>query len=982
MLNFKDMDTPSLIKWAILAVLVAFSCYVTFPMKDKVRLGLDLQGGTSFTVAIDQEQLKADALDEISAKEKITDLSKVDQSRRDALNTQASAKVAADLRGADETVLEVLRRRIDALGTNEPVITSIGDHRFSIQIPGATDEQRDAARASVGKASFLELRLVARENTMLAQKAMELANARPPKGYERVTCGGTPALVQAPNYLDLLAEDPTIPSQLARFSSPSALFECVLEYVGVADDGSGRDAYRPMYLSRAASTTITGDTVVKATADKDSMKGGNVINVEFNGEGSDKLAQLSSGHTGEQMAIVLDDIVRSAPVLREPITGGHCQISGDFSWAEATRLAGVFNAGALNVPIKIMETRSVSPTLGEEAIQKGTLSAIIGVAAVFLFMLFYYLFCGVIADVALALNVILWPAGMVIAAGILNAVYPSGAESTGSINQLPVLTLPGIAGLVLSVGMAVDANVLIFERMREEFRLGKTVKAAITAGYDRAFLAILDSNLTTLITGVILFIFGSGPIRGFAVTLCGGIIISMFTALVVTRLIFRLVAQDTTKPYKMFQWVPETINIDFLKFGKPLTIAAFAVIVATVGLFLYRAVSKPADVMAVDFTGGLSLTYEATEKANPDSVIALDADLIRDAINDAGIADPTVQNATAEGGKTQTLVKIPDVGQVSLPVADVIRGTVGHGILPGYAITLAKAENGTYTYAAKKLAGEPTDLTALDARLVAAFRGEKAIVSLPDDPNDPNDFKVTVTPAENGDLSFAVTTTAQQVALDAEEALRVIIDNATPDFNIASISRDQVGSQIGDELKSAAVWSIIASLICIILYVSYRFQFGFALGGVVALAHDALMTLGVYSLCGNQVSLTTVAALLTIVGYSINDTIVAFDRVREIMEREPTLDFPTAMRRGLNQTLSRTVLTTLSTLMPVAALYFFGGAAMHDFAFALFVGMVAGTFSTLFIAPVVTVAWYRGKRPNMPADRKAEQAKAAATTAP
>ena len=976
MLNFKDMDTPSLIKWAILAILVAFSCYVTFPMKEKVRLGLDLQGGTSFTVEIDQDQLKADALNEISAKEKIEDIDKIDQDRRNALDAQAAAKVSADLRNADATVLEVLRRRIDALGTNEPVITSIGDHRFSIQIPGATDEQRDAARASVGKASFLELRLVARENTQLAQKAMEIANTRPPKGYERVNCGGTPALVQLPNYLDLLAEDPTIPARLARFEAPSALYECVLEYVGVADDGSGRDAYRPMYLSRATSTTITGNTVVKASADKDSMKGSNVINVEFNGEGSDKLAQLSTQHTGEKMAIVLDDIVRSAPVLREPITGGHCQISGDFSWAEATRLAGVFNAGALNVPIKIMETRSVSPTLGEEAIQKGTLSAIIGVAAVFLFMLFYYLFCGVIADIALALNVILWPAGMVIAAGVLNAVYPSGAESTGSINQLPVLTLPGIAGLVLSVGMAVDANVLIFERMREEFRLGKTVKASIAAGYDRAFLAILDSNLTTLITGVILFIFGSGPIRGFAVTLCGGIIISMFTALVVTRLIFRLVAQDTTKPYKMFQWVPETINIDFLKFGKPLTIAAFAIIVATVGLFLYRAVSKPADVMAVDFTGGLSLTYEATEKANPDSVIALDADLIRDAINDAGIADPTVQNATAEGGKTQTLVKIPDVGQVSLPVADVIRGTVGHGLLPGYALTLDKAENGAYTYTAKKLAGDAADVAALPGRLNAAFRGEDAAVTLPD-------FKISaVTPAENGDLTFTVTTSAQQVALDAEEALRVIIDNATPDYNIASISRDQVGSQIGDELKSAAVWSIIISLICIILYVSYRFQFGFALGGVVALAHDALMTLGIYSLCGNQVSLTTVAALLTIVGYSINDTIVAFDRVREIMERDPALDFPTAVRRGLNQTLSRTVLTTLSTLMPVAALYFFGGAAMHDFAFALFVGMVAGTFSTLFIAPVVTVLWYRGKRPNMPADRKAAQVKAAATTAP
>ena len=886
MLNFKDMDTPSLIKWAILAVLVAFSCYVTFPVKDKVRLGLDLQGGTSFTIAIDQAQLKADALNEVCQREKVADLSKLDQGRRDALDAQAAAKVAADLRGADETVLEVLRRRIDALGTNEPIITSLGEHRFSVQIPGAGAAQREAAEKSIGQASFLELRLVAPNNEAIAQAAM--GSTRTPKGYERVTCSGTPALARAKDYLDQVKADESIPAQLARFGSPSQLYECVLERIGVADDGSGRDAYRPMYLSRAASTTITGDTVVKARADRDTMTGGNVINVEFNGEGSDKLAKLSSNHTGERMAVVLDDVVRSAPVLREPITGGNCQISGDFTWAEATGLAGVFNAGALNVPITILETRSVSPSLGQEAIDKGTLASVIGVAAVFLFMLCYYLFCGVIADVALALNVILWPAGMVIAAGVLSAVYPNGAEGSGSINQLPVLTLPGIAGLVLSVGMAVDANVLIFERMREEFRLGKTVKTAIAAGYDRAFLAILDSNLTTLITGVILFIFGSGPIRGFAITLCGGIIISMFTALVVTRLIFRLVAQDSTKPYKMFQWVPETIDIDFLRWGKPLAFAALAVILVTVGLFLFRAKANPSDVMAVDFTGGLSITYEATLKSDG-TPVTLDADMVRSVVDGIeGISDPTVQNAEAEGGKTQTLVKTA-----------------------------------------------VTEVTVVNEQGVAEV-------------------------------------------IPSKEAIRAAIDAATPDYNVALVDEQQVGSQIGDELKSAAVWSIVASLICIILYVSYRFQFGFALGGVVALAHDALMTLGIYSLCGNQVSLTTVAALLTIVGYSINDTIVAFDRVREIMERDPSLNFPTAMRRGLNQTLSRTVLTTLSTLMPVAALYFFGGAAMHDFAFALFVGMVAGTFSTLFIAPVVTVAWYRGKRPHMPVDRKAEQAKAVA----
>ena len=969
MFNFKDMDTPSLIKWAVLAVLVGFSCYVTFPMKEKVRLGLDLQGGTSFTVQIDEEKLYADKRAAGFAERRTTPEAASPEVAAE-VEAQARTATAAIMHDADELTLEVLRRRIDAIGTNEPIIAKADNHRILIQIPGADEAQARQAEQSVKSAAFLAFRLVHEDNANVSRQVMN--SGRTPEGFERSSCDGRVCFVRGDDFAEL-SQQPDFMARLGRFATPGALYECVMEEIG--RDAGGRIAYVPMYVSRSATSTINGSTVIRANPDRDPMSGQNVINVEFNEEGANALANLSTRYVGRQMAIILDDVVRSAPNLREPITGGHCQISGAFTWSEVTALSGVLNAGALKAPIKIIETRSVSPSLGQEAISKGTLASIVGVAAVFLFMLAYYLLCGVIADVALALNVILWPAGMIIASGIMSVFISDGTGST-ALNQLPVLTLPGIAGLVLSVGMAVDANVLIFERMREEFRLGKTVKTAIAAGYDRAFLAIFDSNLTTLITGVILFIFGSGPIRGFAVTLCGGIIISMFTALVVTRLIFRLVAQDTTKPYKMFQWVPETINIDFLKFGKPLTIAAFAVIIATVGLFLYRAVNKPADVMAVDFTGGLSLTYEATEKANPATVIALDADLIRDAINDAGIADPTVQNATAEGGKTQTLVKIPDVGQVSLPVADVIRGTVGHGLLPGYALTLDKAENGAYTYTAKKLAGDAADVAALPGRLNAAFRGEDAAVTLPD-------FKISaVTPAENGDLTFTVTTSAQQVALDAEEALRVIIDNATPDYNIASISRDQVGSQIGDELKSAAVWSIIISLICIILYVSYRFQFGFALGGVVALAHDALMTLGIYSLCGNQVSLTTVAALLTIVGYSINDTIVAFDRVREIMERDPALDFPTAVRRGLNQTLSRTVLTTLSTLMPVAALYFFGGAAMHDFAFALFVGMVAGTFSTLFIAPVVTVLWYRGKRPNMPADRKAAQVKAAATTAP
>ena len=878
MLNLKQLDTPSLIKWVILAVLTAFSCYVTFPAKEKVRLGLDLQGGTSFTVQIDEakliEDLKAQGF---ATAGKTPETATPEEAAR--IDAQAKKDAEAAMSEADDLTLEVLRKRIDAIGTNEPIIAKADGHRILIQIPGADAAKAKAAEESVKSAAFLAFRLVHRDNDRLSRAVLD--GDRTPEGFVRgTTTAGRTCFVRADDYAERSAA-PDFMVKLGRFAAPSALYECVMEEVG--RDAAGRMGYVPMFVSRSPEVTVKGSTVTRATPNRNAMTGETVVDVEFDADGTRDFARITGRYVGRQLAIVLDDVVRSAPVLKSEISDGRCEISGSFTWKSATELAGVLNAGALKAPIRIIEQRTVSPSLGQEAISKGTLASIVGVAAVFIFMLFYYLFCGIIADVALALNVILWPAGMIIASGIMS-VFISDGTGSSSIGQLPVLTLPGIAGLVLSVGMAVDANVLIFERMREEFRLGKTAKAAVAAGYDRAFLAIFDSNLTTLFTGVILFIFGSGPIRGFAVTLCGGIIISMFTALVVTRLIFNLIVQDTTKPYKMLQWVPETVNFDFLKWAKPLSIAAVAVIVVTVGLFLFRATSNPSSVMAVDFTGGLSLRYEASLKSDGSNV-ALDPDKVR-AVVDAieGISDPTVQNITAEGEKTQTLVK-----------------------------------------------------TAVTEVTVTNEKGEQEVIA-------------------------------------SEEAIRRAIDDATPEYNVAMISRDQVGSQIGEELKSDAVWSIILSLIMIIVYVSFRFQFGFALGGVVALAHDALITLGIFTLCGNQVSLTTVAALLTIVGYSINDTIVAFDRVREIMAREPNLDFPTAIRKGLNQTLSRTLLTTLSTLMPVAALYFFGGAAMHDFAFALFVGMVAGTYSTLFIAPLVTVAWYRGKRPLTAEQRAAARA--------
>ncbi len=883
MLNFKDLDTPSLIKWAILAILVAFSCYVTFPAKEKVRLGLDLQGGTSFTVELDREKLVADrvadiyqSMDHVLPPGSTIDLTNQDKdapqyriatAEEDAnIRKTAEAEAQKIMNESDDLTLEVLRKRIDAMGTNEPIIAKGSDHRILIQIPGADEAQAKAAEESVKKPAFLEFRLVHKNNEALAESAMR--STITPAGFERSMCAGKPCFVRVEDgseaswsklkERDTNFQEKELNKLAAAISADALVFECVLEDVG--QDPAGKDAYRPMFVSRSRNNIMNGSTVTKATPAREMQ--GIVVNLEFNDEGAKKFGTLTTRNVGRQLAVVLDDVVQSAPVLREAITGGHCQISGNFSWKEAADLSAVLNAGALTAPIRVLEKRSVSPSLGAEAISKGTMSSIIGVSAVLIFMLFYYSFCGVVANIALLLNMVLWPAGMIIASGIMSVFAVDGTESA-TMMQLPVLTLPGIAGLVLSIGMAVDANVLIFERMREEFRAGSTAKSAVAAGYGRAFLAIFDSNLTTLITGVILFIFGSGPIRGFAVTLCGGIIISMFTALVITRLIFNLTTQDTTKPFKMAQWVKVDLNFDFFKWAKPAAITSATIIVVTLGIFFTRAFTNPASVMAVDFVGGVSLTYEATEKTSGE-VVELDSEKVREIVSKTGVTDQTVQTLSAEGGKKQTLVK--------------------------------------------------TSTTELN--------GEKV-----------------------------------------DRIIEKALDEAFPEQTVVLKAGEEIGSQIGEELKNDAFWSVVMALICIILYVSFRFQFGFALGGVVALAHDALITLGIYTICGNQVSLTTVAALLTIVGYSINDTIVIFDRIREMMQRDDETPFPELVNKAINVTLSRTVLTTLSTLLPVGALYFFGGAAMHDFAFALFIGLVVGTYSTLFIAPTVMLLWYRGKRP-------------------
>lgn len=836
------MDKNALWKWLILGTITAFSLVTVMPPKEKVRLGLDLAGGTSFTVQIDQEQLRSD-------------LKAADPSLS---NDDIESQINTIMRDADARTVEVLRNRVDGLGVNEPLIVPGKDHRILIQLPGADEQQRAAAEQSIKSAAYLQFRLVHKENASLV--ASLIASSKAPEGYR---------LIDGRHYertaeYDTLVKDPDYARRLASFERPDVNHVLMMQEERTKD---GRRLYTPCFVRTRSE--MTGESLKRAEISRDPMSGAVYVSLEFKPKGATQFSKITSQYAprgsrnrdssvGRQLAIVLDNTLYSSPVIDEPIPSGRAQISGSFNMAEAALLRNILNAGSLPAPVKVLEKRMVDASLGDDAIASGVRAGIIGMVLVAGFMLIYYMYCGLIANIVLIMNMILLPAGMIIVSGLLG-VFVRDAGATGrSMISLPVLTMPGIAGIILTVGMAVDANVLIYERIREEFRTGKSARAAVAAGYDRAFLAIFDSNITTLLTGVILFIFGSGPIRGFAITLSAGIIISMYTALVVTRMIFNAtVPENRVKPYRMLAIATDT-KIDFLGKRQLAFTLSIAAIVLTMGLFAFRLVKEPRRVMAIDFTGGSVLSYNYKEAPAVDAIHA--------ALAGAGVNDAIIQNQkTLEGERTVMQVK--------------------------------------------------TGWDTIDGRPVA------------------------------------------EAATDALTA-------SFPDSNFTLAAEEVIGSQIGQDLKRDAVKAIIFALIGMLIYISIRFEFGFALGAVVALAHDILITLGIYILLDRQVSLTVVACLLTILGYSINDTIVIFDRIREQMRLDQRTGFRELCNLSINQMLGRTLLTSVTTLLAAGSLLVFGGGAIYDFALCMSVGIIVGTYSSIFIATPVMLAWYKNRRPS------------------
>ncbi len=836
-------------KWLILALIAVISIYVCNPPSEKLRFGLDLKGGTSFTLGVDTDKL-AESI--IAANPAIT-------------NTPGAVekKIEETLTGCDDRIISVIRRRVDAMGTNEPVIQGMKGHRLLVQLPGVDENVRKAAKASLQSAAFLEFRLTHPKNDQLVAKLLSKEVA--PEGYKKSGSG----YARLENWNEI-SQRPGYAARLAAFESPDARYSFMLE-----DNGDG--TYSPNFVARSTEPRVTGEDLISAAVQRDPTSGGLSIGFRLSSEGGRKFSTLTRNYKahgpknptdrGRQLAIILDSTLISAPVINSEI-GAQGEITGRFDAKAAKKLADELNAGALPAPLKILAETTVAPTVGEDAIQAGIIAAVLGFCLVALFMFIYYWMSGLVANVALFLDIALLPTALVFVANMLGVFAHDPSMGGGGSMQLPVLTMPGIAGLVLSLGMAVDANVLIFERIREEFAAKKTAGEAIRNGYGRAFTAIFDSNLTTIITGIILFIVGTGPVRGFAITLTAGVVISMFTAVVVTRLVFdHVVDPDRVKPFKMMSFFKNP-NFDFMKFGKFTFFGSFAIVIVSLAIFAFRLYVNKADVLSVDLTGGTSIVYELQAGEKPAV-----AD-IRACLNDFDNA--AVIQYQDGVGDTTLLVKTGETAETK-----------------------------------KGQALEGKDVGAHVTKLLQA---------------------------------------------------------KFPAVGFKAASVDEVGSMVGADLKKSGTYAVLFSLIAILIYVGFRFQFGFGLGALVALAHDALISLGLFSLCGRQVSLIVITAILTIIGYSVNDTVVVFDRIREMLRRDKKLSFYDLCNTAINACLSRTIITSVTTLFAVLALFAFGDGSIFDFALIMLIGIIAGVFSSVFIATPIMFWWYKGKRPEFDAE--------------
>jgi SecD/SecF fusion protein len=585
---------------------------------------------------------------------------------------------------------------------------------------------------------------------------------------------------------------------------------------------------------RGGKAAMEGDVVTDASEAFGQFSSTAEVSMQMNAEGAKQWKRLTADNIGKSVAIVLDGYVYSYPTVQAEIAGGRSSITGNFTLNEAKDLANILKSGKLPAPARIIEEAIVGPSLGEEAISAGLTSFIFALILVLIYMIFYYSGAGVVSNIALIANVFF----------IFGVLSSLGA----------VLTLPGIAGIILTIGMSVDANVLIYERIREEMSNGKGLKLAITDGYNSAYSSIIDANVTTLLTGIILYTFGTGPIKGFATTLVIGILTSLFAAIFITRLVISSrLAKGKTIAFatKLTDGAFKNINIDFIGKRKRFYILSSVIVLLGIGSLVTKGLNY-----GVDFVGGRTYVVRF---------------------------DDTIDNEALRSSLSAVFVD---------------------------------ADGLNYTPQVKTF-------------------------------GDDNQVKITT--------SFMIE--SNEIETDEIVESKLSDGLATTGVEYEIMSSQKVGPTIADDIKDAAVWSVFFSLLVIFLYILVRFRkWQFSLGAVSAVFHDVLIVLSIFSILYGilpfslEIDQAFIAAILTIIGYSLNDTVVVFDRVREYLNNNKKKGVHDIMNGALNSTLSRTINTSLTTFFVLLIIFSFGGEVIRGFMFALMVGVVVGTYSSLFVA--------------------------------
>ena len=787
-----------------------------------------------------------------------------DKVKADDTNDQVIRAIRAEAKSAIDNSFNVLRNRIDRFGVTQPNIQQVGTSgKILIELPGVKDPER-VRKLLQGTASLEfwrtyqgnEVNLYAvdaRVAEILGNLGDSTATANPlfrvlsPSGWNNACIGFAAGVDTATvnRYLTMAAD--VLPAGFKGMWSvkPTDLVKGNNLYELVAIKVTSSDGKAPL------DGGVVTDARVNFNGAQRGGSGAPSVSMTMNAEGANKWAQITKSEIGKQVAIVLDGLVYSYPTVNSEITGGSSEITGNFDVQEAEDLANVLKSGKLPAPATIIQEQVVGPSLGSASIRAGLISFLIAFCLVLIYMVFFYQGAGLIADVALLCNVLL----------LFGVLVSFGA----------VLTLPGIAGLVLTLGMAVDANVIIYERIKEELAAGKGFSLAVHDGYKNAYSAIIDGQLTTLITGIILYIFGSGPVQGFATTLIIGIVTSVLTSIFITRIIFddRIKAgKSVAMSNKLTQNILKNTKVDFIGLKKWSYAISGALIIVSIASIAFKGFSY-----GVDFTGGRTYIVRFDKSVTAEDVRAS--------------VEATFEAAAKEAGIDQYSVEVKQFG-----------GDAQMKITTQY-----------------KNDSESTEVDAeIEGLLYDSLKGFYA------EDIQLDDFKSTL---ENPN---------------------------------GIISSDKVGPTIARDITRSAFIAVFLALLAIFGYIALRFRgWTWGLGGVVSLAHTALIVIGFFSLFNGilpfnlDVDQTFIAAILTIIGYAINDNVVIFDRIREQKGLHPKEDFRTTVNTALNATLTRTLNTSVSTLLPMLAIAIFGGESIRGLAVALCLGVIIGTYASIMI---------------------------------